>query len=68
MSDGELGGGEDGYLLELTAPRGPDDVLYLVGLKVRDDDLLVLEAAGEVSRLEDRRGEVLDAMRTARWR
>lgn len=68
LRDGDLGGGEDGYLLELTAPRGPDDVLYLVGLKVQDDDVLVLEAAGEVSRLESRRAEVLDAMRTARWR
>jgi len=66
LSDGELG--RAGYLLELTAPRGPDDVLYLVGLKIRDDDVLVLEAAGEVSRLEARRAEVLDAMRTAHWR
>ncbi len=55
--------------LTLTAPNGTlrgragtDDYTYLVGFTVQGGKVLVVEAAGEVSRLEARRSEIRAAL------
>jgi hypothetical protein len=40
--------GGPGYLLELAAPIGARDYSYLVAIFVKDTDLVIAEAAGEV--------------------
>ena len=52
-----------GTFVELTAPLGADDAVYAVGVFVRGRRLVVVEAAGEVSRYEARRPDVVDAIR-----
>jgi hypothetical protein len=56
-----------GYLLELAAPLGEKDFGYLVVVFVRGEDLTLVEAAGEVSRLRRRRAEIVKAIEGIRW-
>jgi hypothetical protein len=51
-----------GTLLELTAPWGTDDYTYLVALFPAGKELVIVEAAGEVSRFAARREAVLEAV------
>jgi hypothetical protein len=53
----------DGALMEFTAPLGPDDATYLVGVFVRGRRLVLVEAAGEVATFEARRPAVIEAIR-----
>ena len=53
--------GRPGVLLEYTAPHGTDDYTYLVGFFSSGRKVIVVEAAGEISRFEARRGEILAA-------
>ena len=50
--------GQPGVLLEFTAPYGSDDYTYLVGFVPSGRTITVVEAAGEISRFEARRGEI----------
>ncbi|MCP4745805.1 MAG: hypothetical protein GY874_06630 [Desulfobacteraceae bacterium] len=52
-----------GYLLELTAPVGLQDYTYLTVVFVRDKELIIVEAAGEVLKLKDRRDAIIKAIR-----
>jgi len=51
-----------GYLLELTAPLGVDDALYLVAVFPAGRRLVVVEAAGEVSEAKARLDVILAAI------
>jgi hypothetical protein len=55
-------GEHDGWLLELTAPVGAQDYSYLVGVFVVGRRIVLVESAGEVTRLEVRRQAVMDAI------
>lgn len=55
-------GGQAGVLLEYTAPYGTDDYTYLLGFSVQGGKVLVVEAAGEVTRFEARRSEIRAAL------
>jgi hypothetical protein len=64
QKDGEVeASGDKGYLLELAAPLGTRDYAYLVALFVRGDELVIVEAAGEVVKLTARRDAILGAIR-----
>lgn len=70
LSDSEIeANGVGGYLLELTAPRGPEDWLYLIAVFVldEDEDVVVVEAAGEVTRVDARKSDIIAAMRALRF-
>jgi hypothetical protein len=56
--------GVNGYLLELAAPLGEQDYAYLVALFVVGDELILAEAAGEVTRFQARREAIVEAVRT----
>jgi hypothetical protein len=53
--------GQPGVLLEYNAPHGTDDYTYLVGFFIQGRKVMVIEAAGEISRLEARRADILAA-------
>ena len=55
-----------GYLLELAAPQGPMDFGYLVAVFVDGNKLVVAEAAGEVTKVRDRRKDLVTAMTAIR--
>jgi len=61
-SDIKAGTGEPGYLLELTAPVGAVDYLYLVGVFLKGDRIFIAEAAGDVLKLEARRAAIQNAL------
>ena len=54
----------EGAVIELGAPLGPDDATYIVGVFVDGRRLILVEAAGEVSRVEARREALLTAVRS----
>jgi len=56
-----VAGATPGYLLQLTAPMGMEDALYVVAVFPVGRRLVVVEAAGEVSRVTSR----LEAIRAA---
>jgi hypothetical protein len=61
--EGEVrAGSQPGWLLEVAAPMGPVDYLYLVAVFIRGDELVLVEAAGEVTHVEQRRQAMLDAI------
>jgi hypothetical protein len=51
--------GQQGYLLELTAPFGEKDYTYLTAIFVRSNKIVIAEAAGEVTDLSARRDGIL---------
>jgi len=55
-------GNVTGALFDLVAPVGAEDQTYLIALFVRGDDLVIVEAAGEVSRFAARWPAVLAAI------
>ncbi len=57
----------DGYLLELTAPDGPQDYTYLVAVFVHEKKIVIAEAAGEVNELAARRPAILEAIRNLKF-
>ncbi|MFH1463714.1 MAG: DUF4349 domain-containing protein [Pseudomonadota bacterium] len=59
---GVSAGSLTGTLLELTAPMGTDDYTYLVALFLAGKRLVIVEAAGEVSRFAARREAVIEAI------
>lgn len=62
-AEGPLAAGpREGYLLELTAPYGPQDYGYLIAIFVEKESIQIAEAAGEVSALAERRPALLEAM------
>lgn len=64
MAESDLTAGADkGYLLELAAPQGSMDYAYLIGLFVDGGDIVIAEAAGEVTKLQPRRADIVEAMR-----
>lgn len=60
-------GDEPGTLLDLAAPLGTRSYGYLVGLFVRGDTLVIVEASGEREALGARRGSLIAAIRTSRF-
>jgi hypothetical protein len=54
--------GEQGYLLELTAPFGEKDYTYLTAIFVRSSKIVIAEAAGEASDLAAHRDAILAAI------
>jgi hypothetical protein len=54
--------GQQGYLLELTAPLGEKDCTYLTAVFVRGKKIVIAEAAGEVTDLDSRRDAILAAI------
>jgi hypothetical protein len=55
-------GAQPGYLLELTAPYGQQDLTYLTAIFVRERQIVIVEAAGEVTDLAHRREAILGAI------
>jgi len=49
--------------LELAAPQGSMDYAYLIGIFVDGGDIVIAEAAGEVTKLQPRRADIVEAMR-----
>jgi len=65
-ADGELSAaGKPGYFIETTAPRGVADYMYLVALFVRDKDLVVIEAAGELQAYKAQREKIFAAIKAS---
>lgn len=52
-------GKRPGYLLELAAPLGTQDYTYLIALCLKDDQLVIVEAAGEMTIFKTRRQEII---------
>ncbi|MFZ5569420.1 MAG: hypothetical protein ACOZF0_03370 [Thermodesulfobacteriota bacterium] len=60
--------GKSGYLLELAAPVGAKDYLYLIAFFIDDEDnLVIMESAGEVTRFDPRRKDIVTAIQTTRF-
>jgi hypothetical protein len=55
-------GSTDGHLLELAAPLGNRDYAYAVAVFVKDDDIIIVEAAGEVALMKDKRSDIVTAI------
>lgn len=55
-------GSRQGYLLELSAPYGPQDYGYLIAIFVEKESIQIAEAAGEVTTLAKHRPALLAAM------
>jgi len=55
-------GSSKGYLLELAAPVGTEDHTYLLALFDAGDELVLVEASGEVTEFEKRREAVMKAI------
>lgn len=51
-----------GYRLQLAAPLGREDYTYLIALFVHGSSLVIVEAAGEVSRFEPKKDAILAAI------
>jgi hypothetical protein len=51
-----------GYLLELAAPQGAMDYSYLAAVFVDGSHLVIAEAAGEVTKLRERRQDLVAAI------
>jgi hypothetical protein len=67
ISDGDIRASDKpGYLLELAAPQGQMDYSYLIALFVRGDRLVIAEAAGDVTKVRDRRQDLVQAMTNIR--
>ncbi|MBI3179145.1 MAG: hypothetical protein HYZ27_05755 [Deltaproteobacteria bacterium] len=63
MSESEVKAGEEpGYFLELAAPVGQQDYTYGVALFIRGSKLVLVEAAGEVTRYAQHRQAILAAI------
>lgn len=63
LSEAELdASGTPGTLLELTAPYGTDDYTYLLAVFPAGKELVIVEAAGEVSRFDARKDAILAAI------
>ena len=58
--------GKAGYLLELAAPQGTVDYSYLMAIFVDGKKLVIAEAAGEVTKLKERRAALVEAMTAIR--
>lgn len=65
LAEAPISAGErPGYLLELTAPHGPQDLTYLTAIFVREREIVIVEAAGEVTAFAPRREAILQAIRS----
>jgi hypothetical protein len=63
VSDKEIKlGNTPGYFLELAAPVGQEDYTYAMAIAVRGGDIVIAEAAGEVTRFAKHKDAVLAAM------
>ena len=60
--DIKAAGGEPGYLIELTAPLGDRDYVYLIGVFRNRSHLIIAEAGGDVVTLEKRKKDIVSAM------
>ncbi len=59
--------GREGYLLELTAPLGPVDYSYLVAVFLNKKEIFIVESAGEITRFDNRREDVVAAIKKLRF-
>ena len=50
--------GKPGYYIESTAPRGTADYMYLVAVFIQDENLIVVESAGELAAYNARREKI----------
>jgi hypothetical protein len=55
-------GGRQGYLLELTAPYGPQDYGYMIAIFVEKENIQIAEAAGEIRVFAKHRPALMEAM------
>ncbi len=63
VADGDItAAGTPGYLLELAAPVGQQDYAYAIAIYLQGSDIMVIEAAGEVTRFQKHRESVVTAM------
>ncbi len=63
VADGDVRAkGRLGYLLQMAAPHGTHDYLYWVALFHAGDELVLVEAAGEASRLGGHKDDLLAAI------
>ena len=60
-------GGVSGHLLELSAPLGVVDYAYAIAILPSDKQIVVVEAAGEVSGFEARREAIVQSVRGMTW-
>jgi hypothetical protein len=60
-------GGKPGYLLELSAPVGEQDYGYWVAVFDAGSQLVLVEAAGEVTKLAARRDQLLAAIKATQF-
>ncbi len=60
-------GGISGHLLELSAPLGVVDYAYAIAVIPSDKQIVVVEAAGEVSEFEARRETIVQSIRAMTW-
>lgn len=68
VSEGDIkADNEPGYLLELNAPLGSQDYTYFIAVFARDNTLVIVESAGEVTRFKARREGVLAAIQKLRF-
>ncbi|MDH4188790.1 MAG: hypothetical protein OEW21_01105 [Betaproteobacteria bacterium] len=58
-------GGQKGYYLETTVPRGSADYSYLVALFVKDKNLVLIESAGELAAYRAKREKIFAAIRAS---
>lgn len=56
-------GKKNGYLIELTAPYGEDDYTYLITIFLKDKEILIVEASGEVLLFKKQRKKILAAIK-----
>lgn len=62
--EGIKSGKKKGYLIELTAPYGEDDYTYMIAVFLKNkDDILIVEAAGEILDFKRERSKVVDAIK-----
>jgi hypothetical protein len=58
-----LSGKKKGYLIELTAPYGEEDYTYLISIFLKEKEILIVEASGEVLLFKKQRGNILAAIK-----
>ncbi len=56
-----VSGNLKGYCLELSAPSGDKDFIYLITVFVEGDSLIIAEASGEVTLFKKRQPDIIEA-------
>ena len=63
LKESEVTAGSDkGYVLELSAPVGNQDFIYLIAIFVKDSQIKIVESAGEILNFEEKRPAIMAAI------